>query len=82
MRAEDIRDLLKRQPFIPFRIYLTDGKTYDITHPELVFLVKHYFEVAVGFDPLSGIPEKVDRCSMLHIVRTEDLKRESTQTNN
>ncbi len=36
MRPDDLLQELRKQPFQPFRIYLTDGSTYEIRHPELV----------------------------------------------
>ena len=36
MRAADMLEYLREQPFVPFRIHLTDGTTYEIRHPELV----------------------------------------------
>lgn len=82
MRAEDIRDLLKRQPFVPFRIHMTDGKSYDVMHPELVLLTKSYLHIAVSFDPESGVPDRTDFCALLHIVRVEELRRETSQPSN
>jgi hypothetical protein len=32
----DIRDLLAREPFVPFRIKLVNGDGHDISHPALV----------------------------------------------
>lgn len=30
---EELQELLNRDPFIPFRIVLTSGSTYDVTSP-------------------------------------------------
>ena len=46
MRPQDFRDHLRKQPFEPFRLTLTDGRTYDVLHPELA-MVGHS-TVAVG----------------------------------
>lgn len=35
---ETIREMLARDPFVPFRIVLTSGKEYPIINPELVAL--------------------------------------------
>lgn len=35
---ENIRELLDRDPFQPFRIVLTNGDRYDVTDPHLVAL--------------------------------------------
>ena len=38
MQRGDILDVLHRRPFRPFQLTLTDGRTYDIRHPELVLV--------------------------------------------
>ena len=37
MDAEKLFDAVKRQPFLPVRIHLTDGSHYDITHPDQIY---------------------------------------------
>jgi len=34
MPLEEILALLRTRPFVPFRIHLLDGTTYDVRHPE------------------------------------------------
>jgi hypothetical protein len=36
MRIEQFRELLHRQPFLPFTIYMVDGRTFDVRHPDFV----------------------------------------------
>ena len=72
MRPESIRDELHRQPFVPLRLHLTDGKTYDIRHPEMIIVTSR--EVYVGREetsPDSGIAKGLDLVSLLHVVRVE-----------
>ncbi len=75
MRPEDIREFKKRQPFQPFCLTLTDGRIYEVHHPELV-MVGHTM-VLVGF-PSPGDPEPIyDRfttVSLLDIMRVEPLE--------
>jgi hypothetical protein len=35
---EDLRDLLQRRPFVPFRLFLRGGTTVEIPHPGAVVL--------------------------------------------
>ena len=81
MRAEDIVGLIKAQPFAPFRVHLTDGRTYDIDHPELVRVSRTYLEIGIP-SRREGIMDRFELCSLLHIVRIDYLERESTQPNN
>ena len=33
MRPEDIEELLRREPFLPFRVFLTNGEQFDVVRP-------------------------------------------------
>ena len=70
--AKQIRDLLHARPFRPFRIFLSDGGTYDILNHDSAMVLKNYVEVGLNPD-VDGIAENVARCSILHITRIEDL---------
>ncbi len=72
MRPEELKELIRRQPFVPMRVYTTDGKTYDIRHPDNVIVSRSRVDIGVG-DPTTGIAERVDFVSLLHVVRVEDL---------
>lgn len=37
MTPQALRELLNRIPFVPFRLHLSDGRSYLINRPELVF---------------------------------------------
>ncbi len=75
MRPEDIRDFLRRKPFQPFRLTLTDGRTYEVRHPELAMVGRSI--VAIGV-PAKGEPDLVfDRLvmvSLLHIMQVEPME--------
>jgi hypothetical protein len=38
MRPEDLHQLLQRRPFQHFRLHLSNGQYYDVTHPELAMV--------------------------------------------
>lgn len=38
MNPDEIRELLRREPFEPFRFHLTSGNTYEIRDPNSVAL--------------------------------------------
>ena len=73
MRAEELRALLRRQPFVPIRITFSDGKKYDVKHPEMAFLTRSTVEIGLEEVEGSGIAENVAYCSLIHIVRVENL---------
>ena len=73
MRAEELRHLLDRRPFVPIRLHFTDGKTYDIRHPEMALLTRSTVEIGLPEDEPSKIADRVVYCTLLHIVRVENL---------
>ena len=36
MRVDDIRQLTRAQPFVPSRVHITTGESYDIKHPDMI----------------------------------------------
>ena len=73
MRPEELRNLLRRRPFIPIRIHLTDGTVYDVRHPEMALLTRSTVEIGTERKQGSGIADDVVYCSLVHIVRVENL---------
>lgn len=68
MTANDIRDVVRKQPFRPFTIYLDDGTSYRIEHPDGVALGNFTAMVAVpGADG-----DTYMRLSIRHVSRLEE----------
>jgi hypothetical protein len=80
MRPDDIREYVQRRPFQPFRLTLTDGRTYDVNHPELAMVGRS--TVTVGI-PSPGeaqpIYDRLVTISLLHIMQAEFLDGASPQ---
>ncbi|MGD0088330.1 MAG: hypothetical protein ABSE73_00225 [Planctomycetota bacterium] len=79
MRANDLSDLLKRKPFVPMRIYMSDGTTYEIRHPETYLFGQSYIAIALKQTPEGAMPGRVMFCSLGQIVRVEDIVVEAKQ---
>jgi hypothetical protein len=74
VNPEEIKRLLIRTPFVPFRVHTSDGKHLDVRHPEMAFLSRALLLVGRPVaDPTNDIPERFDEVSLLHVVRTEPL---------
>ena len=74
MRPEDIRELRDAQPFVPFRICLTDGKSYDVPHRNFLMIARAVIDIGVSSHPDHGVYDQIVRVSPLHIVRVENLQ--------
>ncbi len=65
MNAEAIRQLLKAQPFEPFRIYLSNGDSFDVKHPEQAWVLSS--RMMYG-DPAT------DKYTIISLVRVNAIK--------
>ena len=75
MRPEDIREFLQRRPFQPFRLTLTDGRSYDVRHPELAMVGRS--TVIVGLTAPGEAEPVLDRAvtvSLLHIMQMQPVE--------
>jgi hypothetical protein len=77
MTADAVFARLRRRPFVPFRLILSSGTTYDILHPKMLFVSKSGVTVAI-YDreqrpAPDEIPARESLVSYLHIAATEDL---------
>ena len=70
--ARQLRELLQAKPFRAFRICMSDGNHYDLTHHDMAFVGKNTVEVGLNLDT-DGFAEYFARCSILHITKLEDL---------
>jgi hypothetical protein len=53
--------------------HMTDGRTYDIVHPEAVFVLKSRAIIGLRPDPETNIPDQSEQIVLLHIVRTSEI---------
>jgi hypothetical protein len=82
MLPNEVREELRRQPFEPFRLYLSDGTTYEIRHPDLVMVGIQRLLVGVPAEGREGIFQRYDVVSLLHVVRLEPIQVGPSPTSN
>lgn len=73
MTSEGINRELRQMPFLPFRIVMTDGKAYDIRHPDHLwvgFLEAYVLTRAISLIETWDRPDTLD---VSHIIRMEPL---------
>jgi hypothetical protein len=77
MTVQTFRDLLRQQPFRPFRLVMSSGQTYDVRHPEMAWLTRTDILVGVG-EMDEGVPSEFRICSLLHVTSIEPLSPAAT----
>jgi len=70
MRAKKIREYLRAAPFKPFRVFLSDGSSYDVQHPEFAWITTSHLFVGSDADA-DGVPTQDVTCDLLHVTRIE-----------
>jgi hypothetical protein len=73
MRPEELTALLRQRSFVPFRIHMTDGHSYEIHHPEAIVVSRSFAFIGLRPDPETGVVDRSELCALLHIVRVEIL---------
>jgi hypothetical protein len=68
MNSETIRDYLRREPFEPFVIRMSNGEVYEIRHPECAFVMKT--RVIVYYPD----EDRSVTCALVHINSVEALQ--------
>ena len=74
MNPEELVALIRRRPFQPFRIYMTDQAHYDIYHPEMLMVGARSAIVGTTKTPDQTLYDIPINISLLHIVRTEPIQ--------
>lgn len=70
MRPDEIRSHLKRQPFQPLRVFISDGASYVIRHPEMAYVTRTDLIISLELGEYD-IPERNVHCDPLHVTRIE-----------
>ena len=71
MTAEELIELMSERPFKPLRLHLTNGRTYEIRHPEMAVVSDTVVAIGVPKQDGSLIAEKITHCSLPHVVEVE-----------
>jgi hypothetical protein len=73
MRAEEFKQLLEQRPFVPFRIFVTGGSTYDILHEDFVIVARSLVTIGAVVGP-DGIVDRIVHVPLIHINKIEMLQ--------
>src|SRR5439155_8818687 len=82
MAPQDLESELKTEPFQPFRIVTTGGKTYDITEKDRPLLLVGKRTVIIGLRVPESDPyfDRYEVVSWVHIIRLEPISVSQQQT--
>lgn len=70
--AESIQNRLREKPFIPFRLVMSSGESYDVTQPDLVMVGPRFLIIGTPYSKNPTMFEAVNRVSLLHVTDLQD----------
>lgn len=73
MTAEEMWVLLKKEPFQPLRVYLDDGRLFEIPHPSLTLVSSTTFAIGIPANDLPLRAREVVFVGWPSIQRVETL---------
>ncbi|MDX1965869.1 MAG: hypothetical protein SFV23_01750 [Planctomycetaceae bacterium] len=79
MTVQDFRDVLKQQPFVPFRVIMSSGEAYEVRHPEMAWLTRTTLFVGIDADR-DGVPARSKMCSLLHVTAIEPISSSASKS--
>jgi len=68
---EAVEQELTREPFVPLRLHLTNGKAFDVPFREVAHLVAHGVLVLIGLKKGTHQAKSYDRFNFEQIARIE-----------
>ncbi len=72
MHPDDLLSAVRRQPFVPFRLHVSDGSSYDVRHPETILVSRRAAVLAIPDDPAHPA-ERLVTVAIIHVSRFEEL---------
>lgn len=83
MPVESIRTRIRKNPFVPFRLHVSDGSRYYVLHHDFALVTARHVTVVIGAPSADDMPESSVEIDPLHITRVESIPpngRRSRQT--
>jgi hypothetical protein len=71
--ARLIRAYLQAKPFKPFRLFLSDGSSHEVPHPEFAWVFGSTVFVGVAAKSTRAPEEFVKQIAVLHVTRIERM---------
>jgi hypothetical protein len=71
MLKDDVQAELRREPFVPLRLHLTGGRTFDVPFREVAHLLGYGVLVLVGLKQGTHRAKRYDRFTFEEIERIE-----------
>ncbi len=72
MHPEELYAAARRRPFVPVRLYLSDGSSHVVRHPDLMMVSRRSVVLALPGDA-AAMPDRFLTITPVHVTRIEEL---------
>lgn len=72
MHPEEFLAAIRRRPFIPLRLHVSDGTAYELRHPEMAMVTRRSVILAISDDP-KKLADRSMQIDVVHITRLEQI---------
>ena len=79
--SDDIQRRLRQSPFIPVRIIISSGQTFDVLHPDLVLVGRRDITIGMASTENPTQYEQTTRVPIMHVTALEDLPTTAPASN-
>jgi len=79
--SDDIQRRLRQSPFMPVRIIISSGQTFDVYHSDLVLVGRRDMIVGMASAKNPTLYEQTTRVPIMHVTALEDLPAPSAAGN-
>jgi hypothetical protein len=79
--SDDILARLRQSPFVPVKIIISSGQSFDIYHPDLVLVGRRDMIIGMASKKNPAQYESTTRVPIMHVTALEDLPATSTSSN-
>ncbi len=79
MPANELVRMLRAQPFVSFRMDVSEGTVYEIRHPEMAIVMAASGIVAFPDPTNKAMARGWELADLRHIIRLEPLTSQATQ---
>ncbi len=80
MRIDDIRYHLHVHPFLPIRVFVSDGSHYDIYHHDFMMVGRSKIIIGISHSP-NELPDQEAHVDPVHITRIEPINGHAAKGN-
>jgi hypothetical protein len=77
---DEMRRWLKQTPFQPFRVFVRDGRIYNVIHPRMTLLARTYINIGIpALDLRPPLCDHTEHVRLADIDRVEPLPETATR---